>query len=95
MMSRFVQFKGLVCFFCGNISISNGSRISHSESVKLLEYGIVTVLEDGDDLTSSQQKMSNGFYTLTENALQKAETLACWNQNLTSIFVDTCLKFMV
>jgi hypothetical protein len=39
--------------------------------------------------------MSNGFYTLTENALQKAETLACWNQNLTSIFVDTCLKFMV
>jgi hypothetical protein len=61
---RFVQFEGLVRFFCGNISTSKGSRTSHSESVKLLEYGIVTALEGDDDLTASQPKMSNGFYTV-------------------------------
>ena len=61
--SRFVQFEGLVRFLGGNISINNGSSTSHSESVKLLEYGIVTALEDDDDFTSFQQKMSNGFYT--------------------------------
>lgn len=61
-ISRFVQFDGLVCFFVGNISTSKGSKISHSRSVKLLEYGIVTQLEVGYDLTSSPSKMSNGFY---------------------------------
>ena len=54
MRFRFVQFEGLVRFFCGNISTSKGSRTSHSESVKLLEYGIVTTLEGDDDLTASQ-----------------------------------------
>ena len=63
MMSRFVQFEGLVRFFCGNISTSNGSRTSHSASVKLLEYGIVTSLNSNNDLTSSHSQMSNGFYT--------------------------------
>ncbi len=62
-MSRFVQFEGLVCFFCGNISISNGSSASHSESVRLLEYGIIITLESLYDLNSSWEKMSNGFYT--------------------------------
>ena len=52
-MSPFVQFEGLVRFLGGNISTSNGSRISHSESVKLLEYAIVTALEIIIDLTSS------------------------------------------
>lgn len=33
-------------------------------------------------------------YGLTENALQKAESLAHWNQNLMSIFIKTCLKFL-
>ena len=60
--SRFVQFEGLVRFLGGNISINSGSSTSHSESVKLLEYGIVTALEDDDNFTSFQQKMSNGFY---------------------------------
>ena len=48
------------------ISINSGSSTSHSESVKLLEYGIVTALEDDDDFTSFQQKMSNRFYTKTK-----------------------------
>ena len=61
--SLFVQFEGLVRCFCGNILIKSGSSTSYSKSVKLLEYGIVTALKDGDDLTSSQQKMSNGFYS--------------------------------
>ena len=60
--SRFVQFEGLVRFLGGNISINSGSSTSHSESVKLLEYGIVTALEDDNDFTSFHQKMSNGFY---------------------------------
>lgn len=33
-------------------------------------------------------------YALTENALQKAESLAYWNQNLMSIFIKTCLEFL-
>jgi hypothetical protein len=33
-------------------------------------------------------------YTLTENALQKAESLAYWNQNFMSIFLNICLKFL-
>jgi len=33
-------------------------------------------------------------YALTENALQKAESLAYWNQNFISVFVKTCLKFV-
>ncbi len=60
--SRFVQFEGLVRFLGGNISINSGSSTSHSESVKLLEYGIVTALEDDNDFTSFHQKMSNRFY---------------------------------
>lgn len=64
--SRFVQFEGLVRFLGGNISINSGSSTSPSESVKLLEYGIVTALEDDDDFTPFQQKMSNGFYKVSE-----------------------------
>ena len=60
--SRFVQFEGLVRFLGGNISINSGSSTSHSESVKLLEYGIVTALEDDNDFTSFHKKMSNRFY---------------------------------
>ena len=33
-------------------------------------------------------------YALTENALQKAESLAGWNQSLMSVFIKTCLKFL-
>ena len=33
-------------------------------------------------------------YTLTENALRKAEDLACWNQNLMYVFINACLKFL-
>ncbi len=33
-------------------------------------------------------------YALTENALQKAKSLAHWNQNFMSIFVKTCLEFL-
>jgi hypothetical protein len=33
-------------------------------------------------------------YGLTENALQKAKSLAHWNQNFMSIFVKTCLEFL-
>lgn len=51
-MSRFVQFDGLVRFFVGKSSASKGSRMSHSGSVKLLEYGMVTELGFGNDLTS-------------------------------------------
>lgn len=53
-----------VCFLVGKISKSKGSRISHSRSVKLLEYSIVTQLEVCYDLTSSRSKISNGFYTI-------------------------------
>ena len=53
-MSRFVQFDGRVRFFVGNISTSNGSRMFHSESVKLLKYGMATELGFGNDLTSFQ-----------------------------------------
>ena len=45
-ISRFVQSQGRVRFFCGNICGSSGSRISHSESVRLLGYIIATRLED-------------------------------------------------
>lgn len=34
-------------------------------------------------------------YALTENALQKSESLAHWNQNFMSVFVNTCLEFLV
>jgi len=33
-------------------------------------------------------------YALTENALQKAESLAYWNQSLMSVFIKTCLEFL-
>ncbi len=39
--SRFVHSQGFVCFFNGNIWGKRGSRISHSSSVRLLEYAIV------------------------------------------------------
>jgi len=64
-MISFVQFEGLVCFFCGSISTSNGSRTSHSESIRLLEYGIVTQRVTMTLLHSSK-KMSNGFYMSEE-----------------------------
>jgi hypothetical protein len=52
--SRFVQLVGLVRFLVGKISTSKGSSISHSLSVKLLEYDMVTELDFEDDFTSSQ-----------------------------------------
>jgi hypothetical protein len=40
MISLLLHSLGLVCFLGGRISGSNGSRISHSSSVRLLEYVI-------------------------------------------------------
>ncbi len=61
MMSRFVQFDALVCFFWGNISISKGLRISHSESVKLLEYGILIALKVVIALLHPSKRCQMGF----------------------------------
>lgn len=60
MMSRFVQFEGLVRFLGGNISTINGSRISHSASVKLLDYGIVTSLESNMTLLHPSNRCQMG-----------------------------------
>jgi hypothetical protein len=43
MISRWLQLLGRVCFFLGRISRKRGSRIAHSASLKLLEYGIVNL----------------------------------------------------
>lgn len=51
--SRFVQFGGLVRLLSGKILTSKGSRISHSGSVKLLEYGTANKRGLGYDLTLS------------------------------------------
>ena len=58
--SRLVQLEGFVRFFCGNISTSNGSRTSHSASVKLLEYGIVTSLESNMTLLHPSKRCQMG-----------------------------------
>ena len=65
-ISRFVHRGGLVRFFWG----SNGAMISHSLSVKLLEYGIYF---------SSYLlllKILNGFYNSKEFS---ADSLTCGN----------------
>src|SRR4028119_1368024 len=60
--SRFVQLQGRVCFLTANIWGSRGSRISHSSSVRLLEYGMIGKIWLWRYLNSTEQKMSNGFY---------------------------------
>ncbi len=49
----FVQFEGIVRFRGGNISTSNGSSTSHSESVKSLEDGMIIILESHYNINSS------------------------------------------
>lgn len=55
-----------------------------------LGVGVIASTPTWEGLLVAQAKA----YTLTENALEKAESLAYWNQNLTSIFINTCLKFL-
>lgn len=43
MICRWLQLLGRVYFFLGELSRKRGSRIAHSASLKLLEYGIVNL----------------------------------------------------
>ncbi len=74
MMSRFVQFDGLVCFFWGNILTSKGSRISHSESVKLLEYGILIALKVVITLLHHRKRCQMGSIAKTP----KSDCILCF-----------------
>jgi hypothetical protein len=55
MTSLLLHALGLVCFLGGRMSGSNGSRISHSSSVRLLEY-VIKVDLNGTSILSWQSK---------------------------------------
>jgi hypothetical protein len=55
MISLLLHALGLVCFLGGRISGSNGSRISHSSSVRLLEY-VIEVDLNGTVILSWQRR---------------------------------------
>ncbi len=61
----FVQRAGLVCFFWG----SNGSMISHYESLRLLEYGTGWSTTLPPNLSFSPE-IPNGFYNILESSFE-------------------------
>jgi hypothetical protein len=60
MISRFVQFEGRVFFLGGSVWSNRGSKISHSASVRLLEYGMVARLDGFKHLKAEAQRCQMG-----------------------------------
>jgi hypothetical protein len=84
----------IACLLAGIPQLIFPQYLEHQlNGMALLQQGVGVIASTltWEGLLMAQAKA----HALTENALQKAESLACWNQNLTSIFVDTCFRFIV
>jgi len=84
----------IACLLAGIPQLIFPQYLEHQlNGMALLQLGVGVIASTftWEGLIMAQAKA----YTLTENALQQANNLADWNHNLTSIFIDTCLKFLV
>jgi hypothetical protein len=83
----------ITCLLAGIPQLVLPQHLEHQlNCVALSQLGVATILTTPtwEGLLMAQVEA----YALTENALQKAESLAHWNQNFMSVFVKTCLEFL-